>query len=99
MDDIPMFPYDPDNHRKSILDNVDIIHRRTVESIDIGYNAGLDMVTLFQMGIPIVGNKRFLNLPNSMWEENLEMALEYFEGIEDYEMCSYTKDVLGRITE
>lgn len=99
MGNIPMFPYDPDDPQKSILENVDMIHRRTVEAIDIGYNNGLEAVTLFQMGVPIEETKKFLNLPNNMWKENLETALEYFEGIEDYEMCSYTKDVLGRITE
>lgn len=99
MEEIPIFPYDPDNPRKSIVDNVDLIYRRTVVAIDMGYNAGLDIVTLFQMGVPLVGDKRFLNLPANMWEENLEMALEHFEGIEDYEMCSYAKDVLGSISE
>jgi hypothetical protein len=98
MDNIPLFPYDSDNPKKSILENVDMIHRRTVVAIDIGYNAGLEVVTLFQMGTPIDETKNFLNLPGYMWEENLETALEYFEEIEDYEMCSYTQDVLSRIT-
>ena len=53
MGSIPMFPYDPDDPQKSILENVDMIHRRTVEAIDIGYNNGLEAVTLFQMGVPI----------------------------------------------
>ena len=96
---IPFFPYDPENPKNSVLENEDIIHRRTVKMIDIGYNNGMDVVTLFQ--IPPLGDEKevFLNLHWDNWISNLEIALEYFEGIEDYEMCSYSKDVLDRISE
>jgi hypothetical protein len=99
MIDIPMFPYDPDNPKNSVEGNVDIIHRRTVEMIDIGYNSGMDVVTLFEIESPHDDKERFLNLHWDRWVENLNNALEYFEEIEDYEMCSYAKDVLDRVVD
>jgi hypothetical protein len=65
--------------------------------IDVGYNSGLEKITLFKLEDP--EKDYYLNLPEYNWEETLEDALKHFEMIEDYEMCSYAKDVLGRITE
>jgi len=97
--EIPYFPYDPENPKNSVEGNADIIHRRTVEMIDIGYNNGMDIVTLFQLPDTFDGKEIFLNLHWDRWVENLNDALVYFESIEDYEMCSYAKDVLERIIE
>ena len=99
MADIPLYPVDPDDPGSSIFKNEDLINRRMVEMIDVGFNMGMPKVTLFQVTNMDNGETdMFLNLPDDQWEDNLRSAITYFEGIEDYEMCSYAKDVLDRIS-
>jgi hypothetical protein len=97
MSDIPVFPFNRDELNTNSFDSDDVFYRRAVEMIDVGYNSGLEKITLFKLEDP--EKDYYLNLPEYNWEETLEDALKHFEMIEDYEMCSYAKDVLGRITE
>lgn len=96
MSDIPMFPFDPEQLKTQSVESDDVFFRRAVEMIDVGYNSGMDKITLFQ--IPDDDMELYLNLPDFNWIQTLEDALKHFEMVEDYEMCSYTKDVLERIT-
>lgn len=97
MSDIPIFPFNPKQLLTNSVESDDVFFRRAVEMIDIGYNSGMDKITLFQL--PDDEEDLFLNLPSFNWVQTLEDALKHFEMVEDYEMCSYTKDVLERITD
>lgn len=97
MDGIPIFPFNRDELEKNSIQSDDVFYRRAVEMIDVGYNSGLEKITLFKLEDP--EKDYYLNLPEYNWVETLEDALKHFEGVEDYEMCSYTNDVLGRIIE
>jgi hypothetical protein len=95
-DNVPLLNLDLKNLEDSIFENEDIIFRRMVECIDYGINTGVDIVTLFTVP-PMDGDNIYLVLKEMSWITSLEKCLSYFEGIEDYEMCEYTKDVLERI--
>jgi hypothetical protein len=96
MSDIPMFPFNPEQLKTQSVESDDVFFRRAVEMIDVGFNSGMDKITLFQ--VPDDDMELYLNLPDFNWVQTLEDALKHFEMVEDYEMCSYTKDVLERIT-
>jgi hypothetical protein len=96
MSDIPMFPFDPEQLKTQSVESDDVFFRRAVEMIDVGFNSGMDKITLFQ--VPDDDMELYLNLPDFNWIQTLADALKHFEMVEDYEMCSYTKDVLERIT-
>ena len=93
---VPLLNLDLKNLEDSIFENEDIIFRRMVECIDFGFNTGVDIVTLFSVP-PMDGDNIYLVLKEMSWVTSLEKCMSYFEGIEDYEMCEYTKDVLFKI--
>lgn len=95
MSDIPLFPFDSEYLKTNSLDSNDVFFRRAVEMIDIGFNSDMDIITLFQLP----ESELYLNLPKFNWVSTLEDALSHFELVEDYEMCSYTKDILDRIKD
>ncbi len=95
-ENVPLLNLDLKNLEDSIYENEDIIFRRMVECVDQGINSGVDIVTLFSVP-PIDGDNIYLVLKDISWVSSLEKCLSYFESIEDYEMCEYTKDVLVRI--
>lgn len=96
MEETPIFPFNINELKKNTLRSDDIFYRRAVEMIDIGFNNGMERVTLFKLVDP--EKDYYLNLPNHNWVKTLEDALEHFKNIEDYEMCSYTKDILEKIS-
>lgn len=96
MDGIPIYPFNIETLLENFLESNDVFYRRSVEMIDIGFNSGMLKVTLFRL--PDENEIVYLNLPYDKWVTTLEDALKHFELIEDYEMCSHTKDVLDRIT-
>ena len=97
MEGIPIFPFNINELNENSFRSDDVFYRRAVEMIDVGYNNGMEKITLFKLEDP--KKDYYLNLPNYRWEETLEDALTHFESMEDYEMCSYTKDVLERISD
>lgn len=96
MEEIPIYPFNIETLLKNSLESNDVFYRRSVEMIDIGFNSGIDKITLFRL--PDENEIIYLNLSYDRWADTLEDALKHFELIEDYEMCSHTKDVLERIT-
>lgn len=97
-DDIPIFPFTFEELEQNPNKGDDIFFRRSNLMIDVGYNNGMDKITLFRIKHE-ESDELFLNLPSSSWEETLIDSIKYFESIEDYEECAYARDVLSRIQE
>jgi hypothetical protein len=97
MEGIPIFPFNINELNENSFRSDDVFYRRAVEMIDVGYNNGMEKITLFKLEDP--EKDYYLNLPNYRWEETLEDALKHFESMEDYEMCTYAKDILERISD
>jgi hypothetical protein len=96
MDDIPIYPFTLEELEKFPNAGDDIFFRRAIEMIDIGFNAGMDKITLFK--IIEEESVLFLNLPATSWVGTLKDSITYFESTEEYEECAYAKIVLERIT-
>ena len=97
MDDIPIYPFSLEELERFPNAGDDIFFRRAIEMIDIGFNAGMDKITLFK--IIEEDAELFLNLPATSWVDTLKDSITYFESTEEYEECAYAKIVLERITE
>lgn len=96
-DDIPVYPFTVEELETHPNGGDDVFFRRSLEMIDIGYNNGMDKITLFRI---FHGDQElFLNLPSSSWVATLEDAMVHFENTEEYEECAYARDLLNRITE
>jgi len=60
--------------------------------IEVGFNRDMKNITLFRL---LEGDTElYLNLHDDMWEDTLIDAIQHFEYIEDYEMCTKTKEIL-----
>ena len=97
-DDIPIFPFTFEELEQNPNKGDDIFFRRSNLMIDVGYNNGMDKITLFRIKHE-ESDELFLNLSSSLWEETLIDSIKYFESIEDYEECAYARDVLSRIQD
>lgn len=95
INDVPLYPFDADDLNKYSLKTNDLFFRRAVEMIEIGFNNDMDNVTLFKLVNN--GDELYLNLHDDMWVSTLIDAIQHFEYLEDYEMCSRTKDILDII--
>ena len=92
MSDIPIYPYNIDDLDKYSVETNDVFFRRSVEMIEFGFNNDMNAITLFRI---FEGDTElFLNLHYDMWESTLVDAIQHFEYVEDYEMCSQAKDIL-----
>lgn len=95
MSDIPIYPYNIDDLDKYSVETNDVFFRRSVEMIEFGFNNDMNAITLFRI---FEGDTElFLNLHYDMWESTLIDAIQHFEYVEDYEMCSQAKDILDII--
>lgn len=97
MDDIPIYPFTLEELERFPNAGDDVFFRRAIEMIDIGFNAGMDKITLFK--IIEEESELFLNLPATSWVTTLKDSITYFESTEEYEECAYAKIVLERITQ
>lgn len=98
MDDIPIYPFSLEEIKKYPDRGNDVFFRRSNEMIDIGFNNGMDKITLFKIKDDS-GFDLFLNLPATSWQSTLVDSISYFESIEDYEECAYARDVLEKISD
>ena len=95
MSDIPIYPFSLDDLDKYSLETNDVFFRRAVEMIEVGYNNNMHNITLFRLVDS--GDELYLNLHDHMWVYTLVDAIQHFEYLEDYEMCSKSKDILDII--
>lgn len=92
MDEIPIYPFKLTDLDKYSIESNDVFFRRSVEMIEVGYNRDMKNITLFRL---FEGDTElYLNLHDNMWESTLVDAIQHFEYIEDYEMCTKAKEIL-----
>jgi len=81
--------------------NPDVIYTQTYNMLNHSWkkNKKISMVDLFI--ITLTDDEEMdeiiLTVNDDEWEPALEMGLVYFEGIEDYEMCTQVKKLLETI--
>ena len=69
------------------------IHIRTLYAIQYALDTDFDD----EITIAFLNDEdTVLGCPPEAWEDNLQMTLEYFINIEDYEKCSEVKQLLDR---
>ncbi len=92
MSEIPIYPFKLSDLDKYSVKMNDVFFRRSVEMIEVGFNRGMNNITLFRL---LEGDTElYLNLHDDMWESTLIDAIQHFEYIEDYEMCTKSKEIL-----
>mgnify|MGYP001169698055 FL=1 len=92
MSEIPIYPFKLEDLDKYSIKMNDVFFRRSVEMIEVGFNRDMNNITLFRL---LEGDTElYLNLHDDMWESTLIDAIQHFEYIEDYEMCTKTKEIL-----
>ncbi len=70
------------------------IHIRTLYAIDYAVNTNYDEeITIAFLN----DDETILGCPPDVWSDNLEMTLDYFEEIEDYEKCQEVKNLIDKI--
>jgi|TARA_R110002020_G_scaffold84189_1_gene208754 hypothetical protein len=70
------------------------IHTRTLYSIGYALNTEYDD----EITIAFLNDEdTILGCPPDVWVDNLEMTLDYFISIEDYEKCQEVKELLDKI--
>tara|TARA_Y100000389_G_scaffold199937_1_gene239350 strand:+ start:2846 stop:3178 length:333 start_codon:yes stop_codon:yes gene_type:complete len=81
-----------------LLKNKLDIHCRLVEVIDIGFNAGVDKIQAFTILDPTNRVTEFVfEIEKGNWNEILDTSMDYFLELEDYDNCSYIRDLKERI--
>ena len=75
MDDIPIYPFSLEELERFPNAGDDIFFKRAIEMIDVGFNAGMDKITLFK--IIEEDAELFLNLPATSWVDTLKDSITY----------------------
>ncbi len=91
----PMIKYDSDETFSEQLDNHrHAIHIRTLYAIKYAYDTKFnDNIT-----IAFLNDKdTILGCPPDVWIDNLQMTMEYFIEIEDYERCQEVKELIDKL--
>ena len=92
----PMLRFETDmEFHKALSENEHAIHVRTFKAIqyaiEIGYE---DEITIAFLN----DEDTILGCPQEAWADNLEMSMEYFISIEDYERCTEIKQLIAKIS-
>ena len=91
----PMLKFDNDTEfHQALSDNAYAIHVRTLYAIDYAYNTDFDgEITIAFLNDEVT----ILGCPQDVWVDNLEMSLEYFIEIEDYEKCQEVQQLINKL--
>ena len=91
----PILKFNNDTEfHQALSDNAYEIHVRTLYAIDYAYNTNFDE----EITIAYLNDKdTILGCPPESWIDNLQMSLEYFINIEEYEKCSEVKQLLDKL--
>ena len=90
-----MLRFDSDvEFRQVMTDNAYEIHSRTLYGIDKAFNNNSkdDVVLAYLNDVDSI-----LGIPHDCWLDNLEMTMEYFISIEDYERCQEVKQLMDKL--
>tara|TARA_R110001583_G_scaffold36163_1_gene119227 strand:- start:2067 stop:2357 length:291 start_codon:yes stop_codon:yes gene_type:complete len=87
---------DDDEFMQVMEDNEYIIHSRTLEGINNAFdtNSKEDVVIAY-----LNDDEYVLSIPEDCWKDNLEMSMEYFTSIEDYEKCNEIKQLIDKLNK
>ena len=93
----PMLKFDNDTQfHQQLAEYEHEIHIRTFKAIKYAMDTGYDE----DITIAFLNDEdTILGIPPEVWYDNLELSMEYFIGIEDYEICSLIKDLLKKLDE
>ena len=95
LDNIPLIRFDSDlDFHKELSKFEHEIHMRTFYAINKAYNANFNEdVTIAYLN----DRDTILGCPPDEWIGNLQMSLEYFISVEEYEKCSEVKELLDKL--
>jgi len=91
----PMLRFDTDTEfRQALSDNAHKIHMRTLYAIKYAYDTKFnDDITIAFLN----DEDTILGCPPDVWIDNLQMTMEYFIEIEDYEKCQEVKELIDKL--
>ena len=70
-----------------------------IDCIDISFNQEIDEMVVYKIADPEQNDVTYeILIDRSTWHSALDSCKDYFESIEDYEECSYIKDLKERIS-
>ena len=88
--------FDNDDEFMQVMeDNEYIIHSRTLE----GINNAFDINSKEDVVIAHLNDDEIMGIPEDCWKDNLEMSMEYFTSIEDYEKCNEIKQLIDKLNK
>ena len=95
LDNIPVIIYDSDSDFLEEVSKFEHeIHMRTFYAINKAYNTNvIEDVTIAYLN----DKDTILGCPPDQWIGNLQMSLEYFISVEEYEKCSEVKKLLDKL--
>ena len=95
LSEIPLLKFDSDlQFHQQLSEFEHDIHIRTLYAIDYAFNTNFkDEITIAYLN----DRDTILGCPPEAWTDNLQMSLEYFISIEDYEKCSEVKQLLDKL--
>ena len=92
------FYFSNEEDEKDFLKNKKwLIHTLIIEGVKKSIKEGLDEIVLFRIINPISNFIMVSELKKEDWSSSLNKSLEYFESIEEYEICSDIKKLLKTI--
>ena len=92
------FYFSNEEDEKNFLKNQKwLIHTLIIEGVKKSFKEGLDEIVLFRIINPISNFVMISELKKEDWGSSLNKSLEYFESIEEYEICSDVKKLLKTI--
>jgi hypothetical protein len=95
LNEIPLLKFDSDLQFHQQLSKFEHdIHMRTLYAIDYAFNTNFNEdITIAYLN----DTDTILGCPPESWNDNLQMSLEYFISIEDYEKCSEVKQLIDKL--
>ena len=91
----PLLEFETDTEfRQALSDNAHAIHMRTLYAIKYAHETNFnDEITIAFLN----DEDTILGCPPDVWVDNLQMSLEYFIEIEDYEKCQEVKELIDKL--
>lgn len=88
-----------DEQKNFLRDNKWLICSLIVEGVKKSLDEGLESLVIFRLINPLDNFILTTDLKKNDWEESLKKCLEYYESIEEYEMCDKIIKLLKTIKD
>jgi hypothetical protein len=88
-----------DEQKNFLRDNKWLICSLIVEGVKKSLDEGLESLIIFRLINPLDNFILTTDLKKNDWEESLKKCLEYYESIEEYEMCDKIIKLLKTIKD